>query len=124
MDLLGKLRELKDMDNEINRLNGQLKTLREKIKELKRTRRDIEDDIIQYLEEVNKPGVRLGDFYVLRTYKEVRTRKPKNIKERDAAAVLRNYGVRDSEAVLAKVMEAMKGHTNVTPSLSIKRQSS
>jgi hypothetical protein len=111
--VVSDLKELKNVVSEIKRLNIESKLLRLKKKE-------IEDRIMDYLQEVDQPGVKYGELIVLS--KERTTRKKLNKKEKEANAlqVLEELGVTDTRKAFTDILDSMKGEETVVTSLQIK----
>jgi len=107
------LKELKNITSEIKRLNAETKILRLKKKE-------IEERIMEYLHEVNQPGVKYGELVVLSKEGVKRKRLKKTEKEANAMAVLEEMGIVDSKTALSSILESMKGEEYVSESLQIK----
>ncbi len=109
------MKELKVIDTEIKRLFTQLKELRIKKKQ-------IEEQIIQYLEDKDQPGLKYEDLLVLSAKSKRRERKTKEDKESDILQILEQKGIRNSRETYSEIMDALKGREMVTPVLKIKNQ--
>jgi hypothetical protein len=109
------MKELKVIDTEIKRLFIQLKELRIKKKQ-------IEEQIIQYLEDKDQPGLKYEDLLVLSAKSKRRERKTKEDKESDILQILEQKGIRNSRETYSEIMDALKGREMVTPVLKIKNQ--
>lgn len=107
------LRDLKTVTTEIKRLNAQVKLLRIKKKE-------IEDSIMEYLHEVDQPGVKYGDLVVMHKERTTHKRLKKKEKEENAVSVLENMGVMNAKEALQTILESMKGEETVVESLQIR----
>ena len=111
--VVGDLKELKNLSSEIKRLNAETKVLRLK-------KKDIEDSIMEYLHEVDQPGVKYGDLVVLSKERNTRKRLKKKEKEDNAILTLENMGVINAKEALQSILESMKGEEIVVESLQIK----
>jgi hypothetical protein len=111
--VVSDLKELKNLSSEIKRLNTETKILRLKKKE-------IEDNIMEYLHEVDQPGVKYGDLVVLSKERNTRKRLKKKEKEENAILTLENMGVINAKEALQSILESMKGEEIVVESLQIK----
>ena len=108
-----EMKELKEVNTEIKRLCGSLKALRDR-------KKDLENDIINYLERTGQPGIKYEDLIVLAGERKHRERKNKDEKELDVLTILEEQGIRDSRTVYNEILEAMKGEQKISPSLKIK----
>lgn len=111
--VIGDLRELKNISNEIKRMNLEMKVLRLKKKE-------IEERIIDYLHEAEQPGVKYGDIIVLSKERTVRKRLKKKEKEEKAIGVLEELGVTNPKDALHTILDSMKGEEMVSESIQLK----
>src|SRR6266404_2845613 len=100
--VVSDLKELKNISSEIKRLNIEGKLLRLK-------KKDIEDRIMEYLHEVDQPGVKYGDLVVLSKERTQRKRLKKKEKEENAMAVLETMGISDPKTALDSILDSMKG---------------
>jgi hypothetical protein len=112
-EIRSNMKELKDINTEIKRLNFLLKGYRERKKEL-------EDNIMEYLERTGQPGIKYEDLIVLSGERKARERKKKEEKEYDVLTLLEQNGVRNSRVLYNDILEAMKGEEKVVSSLKIK----
>jgi hypothetical protein len=112
-EIRSNMKELKDINTEIKRLNIVLKGYRDRKKEL-------EDSIIEYLDRTGQPGIKYEDLIVLAGEKKARERKKKEEKELDVLTLLEERGIRDSRNLYNDILEAMKGEEKVVSSLKIK----
>ena len=108
-----EMKELKDINTEIKNIAIKLKLLRERKKEL-------EEDIIEYLNRTGQPGIKYEDLIVLAGEKKCRDKKKKEEKELDVLTILEQEGIRDSRTVYNHIVEAMRGEQRLAPSLKIK----
>lgn len=111
--VVSDLKELKNLSTEIKRLNAETKVLRLK-------KKDIEERIMEYLHEVDQPGVKYGDLVVLSKERTTRKRLKKKEKEDNAIQTLENMGVMNPKEALQSILESMKGEETVVESLQIK----
>lgn len=112
-EIRSNMKELKDINTEIKRLNIILKGYRDRKKEL-------EETIIEYLDRTGQPGIKYEDLIVLAGEKKARDRKKKEEKELDVLTLLEERGIRDSRNLYNDILEAMKGEEKVVSSLKIK----
>jgi len=110
------LQELKDISVEIHNLNKQLKDLRARKKEL-------EKEVVEYLETKDKPAVKFHNVVFQVVPKNQRGRKKKDEKLIDGLKVLEKYGISESKKALDEVLEAMKGENSTVSTLKMKAAS-
>lgn len=117
MEIAGELREYRSLMKEIKRLNTQKLKLNNRLKFLG-------DKILDYLDEVDEPGIRCGDIVVLRDEKNKRARKKEKDKEKDVCSVIQRY-VRGNDRMAKKVyeelLEAMRGEEVDARKLTVKK---
>jgi hypothetical protein len=114
-EIIGYMRELKNIYSEIKRVNIHLKNIRDR-KQL------VENRILNYLEEVDEPGIMYEDITVLRHKKVQRQRKPVAMKRDDVIHLLENNGVHHAERIFNEIQETMKGDAETVPTLKIKEK--
>lgn len=115
-EIQGYINELKELDLEIRNYKISLKKLNDR-------KKVIEAEIIKYLEAKDQPGVKYKGVAVVAQEKKARQRKKKGEKLEDGKSILREYGVRDSDEVLERVLEAMKGDVKNVKSVKIFEES-
>lgn len=111
--IFGDLKELKNITNEIKRLNI-------KLKELRLNKSEIEDRIKEYLEEEDQVGVKFENMIIMTQQKTKRSRMGKKEKEASASAVLEGMGIENPQEALKQIMESMKGEEELVSSLQVK----
>lgn len=109
-----KMNELKNLVAEMKRLNTTLREMRDRKKE-------IEADILTYIEENELPGFKFNEIVVLKTESTVRTRKKKKEKDEEIIKVLEEAGIADAKNVCEKLKNAGKGEEQQVPKLRIKQ---
>lgn len=114
MSLKSSIQELDRVDKEITRLSGILKKLRSQ-------KKNVEQNIIKFLQEKNQPGVKYKNNAIMVEQKEKRTRKKKTQKNQDIVNVLVSYGIHNPEEALKKILEANSGNIEMTDKLKIKK---
>lgn len=108
------LEELRNVAAEIYKLSQQLKELRLRKKEL-------EKDVIEYLESKEKPAVKYQGIVFQVAPKVSRGRKKKDEALIDCVKVLQAYGVNDPKKALEEIKEAMKGQPSEVSTLKMKQ---
>ena len=117
MSITGNINELQSLNQEIQRLFGQLKELRQKKKKL-------ENDISKFIGEQEQPGIKYkGNQFVPHTKQKVDRKRSSKIKETDASKVLQKYGISEpiSQTLVKEMLEAMRGPRTEETSLLIKK---
>lgn len=115
--------EIQGYINELKQLDLELKNLKISLKKLNDRKKVIEGEIIKYLEAKDQPGVKYKGVAVVAQEKKTRGRKKKGDRLEDGKNILREYGVEDSEEVLERLMEAMKGDVKNIKSVKIFEES-
>ena len=111
--VVGELKELKNVINELTRKNAEAKILRIRKKEL-------ESNIMEYLREENQPGVKYETVTVLSRERTTCKRLKKTEKEENAIRILEEHGVDNPKDTLESIMNSMKGEQIVVESLQYK----
>lgn len=113
-DIRDKLEELKSIGQEMHNLNKQLKTLRLRKKEL-------EEDVVEYLDSQEKKGIRFGSITFLAKDKKTTARKNKAEVMKDTADILIRHGVQGNVSQVIEELEASrKGTPSTVPVLKMK----
>lgn len=102
MNIQENIKELKSINVEIKRLTKSAAVLRKKAKQL-------EKDIIDYLNHKEQPGVKFQDTAIILENKYKREGKKKQSIEEDSLQILRDNGISDPQNVLKEIIEARKG---------------
>jgi len=95
--------------NELNSIKNELKSLRARSSQLRNRAKNIEDEINQYLDSKDQPGLKYKGVAIMRENKTKRKYKRPKDKDTDALGVLENHGVSNAQDVLKELMEARKG---------------
>jgi len=117
MSITGNINELQSIKQEIKRLSDKLRDLRKKKKSL-------EDDISKFIEEKEKPGIKYkGNQFLPQTKQMVDRKRSSKTKEEDAGRVLQKYGIseQNSQTLVKEILEAMRGPRTEETSLLIKK---
>jgi len=113
-EIRSTLEELKGIAQELFNLN-------KKVKELRARKKELEGNVVEYLTENNKPGLRLDNIVFLAHDKKARARKKKTEVAKDTVAVLQKHGLSgDPETILQELDEARKGEASSVPVLKMK----
>lgn len=117
MSITGTINELQSINQEIQRLAKQLKTLREK-------KRTLENTISEFIEEQQKPGIKYkGTQFLPQTKQKVDRKRTTKVKQEDASKVLQKYGIseQNSQTLVKEMLEAMRGPRTEETSLIMKK---
>jgi hypothetical protein len=109
------MRELKAVNAEIKRLQGELTQFR--IKKL-----ELEKSIQEYLEKTDELGIKYQDLVIVRTSRKKREKKTIEEKEHDVIQLLQSKGITNADETYEQIIEAMRGKTMKVPSLKIKNE--
>ena len=101
MSIQGRVIELKSIKRE-------LKVLRKRGTDLRRRAKQIEDEIDEYLDAKDQPGLKYNGTAIIRENKETRKLKKKNEQKNDAISVLERYGVRNPEEAFNELMNSRR----------------
>lgn len=105
--------------NELNNVTLEIKRLSDNLRELRKTKKEIENVILEYLKEKDQPGVKFqGKAFVLES-KSKRIPKKKTQKKEDAIRILENCGLNNPEKILEQLLEASKGDEEEIQKLKI-----
>lgn len=105
---------------ELNNINLELKRLRKETSYLRKKAKQLEQNIVEYLEANDLPGVKYKDQIILVEQKQKRTRMNKKQQNRAAVEVLESYGISNPSAVLNELMDARKGEEVEETKIKIK----
>ena len=114
MNITSQITELQSLDKEISNLTKRLR-------KLKTRKKEIEENVAEYLQETNKPGIKYKGKAILLKEVDKRTRMRKKEREEEGRNVLKQYGISNSDEVLNEIMEAMKGPKSSNYKLQIKK---
>ena len=114
MNITGYINELQSLEKEISILSKRLK-------KLKTRKKEIEEEIAEYLRETNKPGIKYKGRAILLKEVDKRTKMRKKEREEEGKNVLEQYGVDNADEVLSELLEAMKGPKSANYKLQIKK---
>ena len=113
-EILATLQELKGIAQEIYNLNKQLKDLRLR-------KKDLEGNVIEYLDTNDRQGVRLEGIVFMAKEKNSRARKKKTEILHDTAEVLTRHGIQgDVHKVMEELEATRKGAPSTVPVLQMK----
>lgn len=99
MSIQNNINEINSIDTEIKRITGELKKLRQRKKEL-------EKNIIKFLEEKEQPGVKFGKQALFLEKKTKKVNKKNKQYDQDTLKILKANGIEDPEKVLKEIKEA------------------
>ena len=114
MNITSQITELQSLEKEIS-------ILTKRLRKLKTRKKEIEENVAEYLRETNKPGIKYKGKAILLKEVDKRTRMRKKDREEEGKNVLEQYGINNSEEVLQELMEAMKGPKEANYKLQIKK---
>lgn len=108
--------ELKNITDEINRLNAMLKPLRQRKKQ-------IEEQILQFMERTGNNGlqqIKMNNVELVSVEKKHRERLRKEDKEKSAIELLQQSGIANARRVFNDLKDVMKGQETTTHVLKVK----
>ena len=95
--------------NELNNLNLEIKRQTEVMKRLKKRKKELEDNILLYLEEKDQIGLKYQNTAVIVEHTHKRQNKKRSDREKDAVQVLKQYGIENANSALKELLEAYRG---------------
>ena len=111
---------IKGQMNELDELSKEIKLLSERMTKLRKRKKEIEENIGQYLESNNKPGFKCNGKIVTKFQKESRKRLNKRDKEENMKDILRENGINDTDGVCNQILESIKGDSQTISTIKIK----
>lgn len=115
MSISADLSELRGIEHDIKRMNGELKKLRKR-------KKDLETNIAAYIKSKDLPGVKHHGTAVLLEEKVKKASKSNKDRDRDAMNVLQQYGIQESpEKVLKEILKARQGEDVIIDKIKMKK---
>jgi hypothetical protein len=107
--------------NEINSIKSELKSLRQRGTELRKRTKIIEEEIEEYLDSKDQPGLKYKGTAIFRETGITRRIKKKQDARSDAIYVLEQRGVESPEKVYDEMMDARRGSPTEQRKLKFKQ---
>lgn len=114
MSIQGKVNELNSIQNELTAIRKRSSGLRQRAKQ-------IEQEINDYLDAKDQPGLKYKGMVIIRETKPKHKTKKKADQKTDAIYVLKQNGIDDPERVLEEILTARKGSPTEHTKLKIKK---
>jgi len=112
--------------SELKKINAEISRLAQLMKPLKARKKEIEENVLAYMDEVNKSQgvsvIKLQDVEVATVERRSRERMHKDDKEQAALQVLEQNGVANPKKLYYDLQEMMKGKTTITNKLQLKEK--
>ena len=105
--------------SELKSVTAELKRLRKSVKELTDLKKQCEARILEYLENTEQPGIKAQGITVVAAKKQKRAYQKQQTRLAKGAEMLQQLGVPDAQAVLAQLLESMRGPSEEQSSLKI-----
>jgi hypothetical protein len=112
-EIVGAVKELETIDDEIKRLKKRMAVLRKRHRELTK-------HVSGFLDEKKQPGLKYRGVAVTVQEKGRREYKKKADKYSDGIAVLKSYGINHADDALEELLEAMKGAPRIEKTLKLR----
>ena len=112
---------IKGKVDELNSIKGELKSLRIRGAILRKRAKQIEEEIDEYLELKDQPGLKYKGTAIVRETSTKRRVKKKDEQKSDAIYVLERYGINSPEKVLEELMESRRGSPTEQRKLKFKK---
>lgn len=106
--------------NKLKNINVELKRLGNQMRILKNEKKELEENIIEYLKKVDQEGVRYKNTLAVSKEKKHRVKKGKNERENDILNILESAGISNTEKVLSEIKGALQGKEKYVNTLKIK----
>lgn len=107
--------------NELNSIKSELKSLRQRGTALRKRAKVIEDEIDEYLDSKEQPGLKYKGTAIIRETATKRRTKKKADARADAIYVLERRGVKSPEKLFDEIMEARRGSPTEQRKLKFKK---
>jgi hypothetical protein len=107
---------------ELSRIYEKLKAFSTEIKELRDRKKELETNLIDYLQESEQVGLRYESFIFFPKDKKIRKKLKKKEREETAIRVLEDYGVNQPKEAYDKLMDSMKGEEEIIPVIKMSEQ--
>ncbi len=106
---------------ELNSLNAELKRLRIQTRTLNNRKKELEKQIIEFMEIKEQPGLKYQGMAIVPEEKESFKAKGKKQKEEDIKHLLEEFGVDNVGHAYKELLETMKGSPKHSVKLKIKK---
>ena len=107
--------------NELNSIKNELKSLRQRGVSLRKRAKIIEEEIDEYLDSKDQPGLKYKGTAIIRETATKRRIKKKADARADAIEVLERRGVESAEKVFDELMDARRGSPTEQRKLKFKK---
>ncbi len=113
--------EIKAALLEIKNLYKEIDTHSKRLKELRARKKELDTKVLEYIQENEAPGLKLGNLVFMEAEKKTTSRKKKDEVTRDTKQVLTEFGVTENLEELMKQLDlAKKGSSKSTSTLKVK----
>jgi hypothetical protein len=107
--------------NEVNSIKNELKSIRERGSVLRKRMKQIEEEIEEYLDSKDQPGLKYKGMAIIREVKTKRCVKNKEQQQKDAIQVLEKHGINSPRKVLDEIIESRRGLPTEQKRLTFKK---
>lgn len=107
--------------NEVNSIQTELKALRTRSSTLRKRLKQIEQEIDEYLNMKDQPGLKYKGIAIIRETNTKRRIKKKDEQRSDTIYVLEKYGVENPEKLFDEIMEARQGSPTERSKIKFKK---
>lgn len=107
--------------NELQSINAAIAKNNKENASLRKRAKVIEQDITNYLESKEQPGVKFQDTAIVVDKRQKWSYKSKKDTEEDSLRILEDYGVPNPKEVLVELSKARKGNEFETKKIKIKK---
>lgn len=104
---------------ELSQITKEIKTRSQELFKLRKRKDDLEEKIIQFLIEKDKPGVKYKNIAIVSEEKVKRERRKKADKKQSCMNIFGHYGISNGEKIFNEISEAIKGSETTKKVLKI-----
>jgi hypothetical protein len=106
--------------NELKEIDIEIKKKRELLTKLNKRKKELEKNIIKYLEQKDQSGLKYKDIAIIAEEKDKHIKLSKKDKTQKMKSILEKYGVKNTEMALKEITDNVKGEVLSKKILKIK----
>ena len=113
--------EIKGLISEVSQIDAEIKRLNTQKRKLHARKKECEARIVKFLDRTNQAGVKYQGTALIAKTRNRRGRRKKKDQEKDGSAVLKKYGINNSDKIVRELLEAIKGQPKEDTVLQMKK---
>ena len=113
--------EIKGLISEVSQIDAEIKRLNTQKRKLHARKKECEARIVKFLDRTNQAGVKYQGTALIAKTRNRRGRRKKKDQEKDGSAVLKKYGINNSDKIVRELLEAIKGQVKEDTVLQMKK---